>query len=413
MKNKILISKEILRIDYLSCYGGELWSTPNIDDLATKGTVFRRHYASSPSTAMSISSMFTGKYPYQLNRKTYKKVDHFTQNKTLFEMFNDRGYKTCVIWPFDWIEKAYNYSKVFSTATQLYNLKNIKSLASNSKEVKKENYDENHSAVKTLNRIVSKVNKFLQNEDPVFIWIHLPHVLYGRTGYGSDIDLFDKLVGTIRKMFDDDSIYITADHGHMNCENGIPVYGFHLKEGAIRIPFITPKINGKDEILFPTSNAQLIDIILHDQLTNNRFIYSDTMYYMQHNRKLAIIRGDYKYIYNKRNSSEELYDIKYDPHENVNLLINNWYDENRGKFYYLEVIYYYPRWEEAEKNYYELRSEKNRIWKEGLPHDELLYKLNTFKQRGLANIYRYFSGSRKSTVKGRWDSLALRIKYEE
>ena len=72
MKNKILISKEILRIDYLSCYGGQLWSTPNIDDLASKGTIFKRHYTSAPSTAMSISSMFTGKYPYQLNRKIYK-----------------------------------------------------------------------------------------------------------------------------------------------------------------------------------------------------------------------------------------------------------------------------------------------------------------------------------------------------
>ena len=47
----------------------------------------------------------------------------------------------------------------------------------------------------------------------------MPHVLSGRSGYGSDVDLFDYLVGQIRERFNDNSIYITADHGNV-CATG-------------------------------------------------------------------------------------------------------------------------------------------------------------------------------------------------
>ena len=36
MQNKILITKDALRMDYLSCYGGKYWKTHNIDELANK-----------------------------------------------------------------------------------------------------------------------------------------------------------------------------------------------------------------------------------------------------------------------------------------------------------------------------------------------------------------------------------------
>ena len=61
--NIVLISKDVLRKDYLPCYGNKYWKTPNIDYLVQNGIVFDRHYTAAPSTAMSFTSMFTGKYP--------------------------------------------------------------------------------------------------------------------------------------------------------------------------------------------------------------------------------------------------------------------------------------------------------------------------------------------------------------
>lgn len=402
MDRKILITKDVLRKDYLPCYGNKYWKTPNIDELAQKGTIFNRHYAAGTSTAMSITSMFTGKNSFEINRKKYEEVDEYNESETLFSKLNENGYKTCVIWPFEWKELAWKYSKVFPKESTVISLKNISQNIV--RDIDRDLIRDDTKASVSLNSILKEIENIISNKKKIFIWLHLPHVINGRTSYGSDIDLFDKFVGEIRKIFDDDSIYISADHGHMNCEKGIPVYGFHVYEGAIRIPLITPKIMGQSEINFPTSNVQLMDIILDNNVEKNKYVYSDTQYYLQENRKLAIIKDNYKYIYNKRNKSEELYDLEYDPNENVNLLIEYWYEKNRDKKYLLEKIYFYPFWGRLKEVYLELKNEKNRIWREGSWIIESLYKLNNFRKKGLSNISNLFI--RKDTVIGRWNCRA-------
>lgn len=411
MNNKILISKEIVKPSYLSSYGGKLWETPNIDALVKKGTIFMQHYTASPSTAMAITSMFSGMYPYQLDRKRYSEVKDFKTDRTLFYILNKKGFTTNVIWPFEWEEKAWKYSKVFPNETNVYDLKDLaQNIYPHILRGKKKVANE-LECIRALEKISSIIDECLHESKPVFIWLHLPHVLMGRTSYGSDLDLFDDLVGEIRKRFDDDSIYITADHGHMNCQKGIPGYGFHLYEGAIRIPLIAPRIMGKNKITFPTSNIQLMDVILNNRIERLKYIFSDTQYYLQVNRKLAIIKGNYKYIYNKRNRSEELYDLGYDPNENVNLLIESWYDRNRYTNYYLEEIYYYPYWSKAREVYFELKDEKNRIWREGNWALELLYKLNDIRTKGFSYISNLFVS--KDTSRGRWNSNAQKLFYEK
>ena len=70
---------------YLPVYGNTYWKTPNIDELASKGTVFYRHYTSAPSTAMSFTAMFSAKYPYELDRRTYVHIDDMKGAETFFD----------------------------------------------------------------------------------------------------------------------------------------------------------------------------------------------------------------------------------------------------------------------------------------------------------------------------------------
>ena len=77
MENILLISKEVLRKDYLSCYGSKVHYTPNIDKLAEKGTIFMNCYTTAPSTAMAVTSMFSGLNPYELDRGYYVEVEQF------------------------------------------------------------------------------------------------------------------------------------------------------------------------------------------------------------------------------------------------------------------------------------------------------------------------------------------------
>ena len=247
--------------------------------------------------------------------------------------------------------------------------------------------------------------------EKLFLWIHLPHVYRGRPGYGSDIDLYDSLIGKLRDYFDDNSIYISADHGHMNCDKGIPVYGFHVYEGAIRVPFITPRINGCKEIKFPTSHTQLKEIILENKISKHKFVYSDSQYYLQENRKLAIIKGNYKYIFNKVDHSEELYDLEFDLAENVNLLIDRWFDRNRSKYYKLNEVYFYPKWQSIKDIYEEFKNEKIRIWKEGSKYYSIAYGLKRFMKKGLKNINILFRSD--NTIKGLFNSKARSNSYNK
>ena len=406
MNQIILISKDVLRQDNFSCYGSKVFNTPNIDDLAKNGTIFRHHYTAAPSSAMAYTCMFSGLFVHELKRKKYTEVKPFDQCSTLFLLLQQKDYSCNIIWDKSWFKLAYKFSKVYgSEATKFHNLDIGQKVGPHKIDISK---IEPNEKKKSLQLIIKNVDSLLE-KDKLFIWVHLPHVLKGCTGYGSDIDLFDIFIGEIRKRFNDNSIFITADHGHMNIEKGIPVYGFHVYEGAIKIPLITPRINGIDKVTYPTSNIQLKDIILNNRLEKQEFIYSDSQYYLQENRKLAIIKGNYKYIYNKSDKSEELYDIQFDPNENVNLLIDKFYDRNRLKYYNLEEIYYYPYWNNIQNIYHELKNEKVRIWKEGSLLAKTAYQVYSFKKKGFTNIRKILA--RKGIINGKFNSIAKRVFY--
>lgn len=411
MKNILLLSKEIIRpFDYLSCYGSKLYNTPNIDMLAKNGTLFKNFYTAAPSSAMSFTSMFTGLNPFETKRKYYKNVKKFTQCETMSDKLESKGYDVHVMFGSKWFKTSHKRSRVFSDKTIFHPLDGIHQQIGThyTKGTKvKPNLDAN--PIEIIYKEVEKI--FNKSNAPVFIWLHCPHVFAGRTGYGSDIDLFDNLLGKLFDFFNKDEIYLTADHGHMNMDKGISIYGTHVYEGNVRIPLITPKINNKDIIEEPVSNVQLINIIVDNILKSQKFVYSDNQYYLQRNRKLMIRKNEYKYIFNKRNKSEELYDLELDSNENVNLLQSSVFNFNREKNYFLEEVYYYPKWDLANSAYKELRDEKNRIWKNGKSYENFIFYLKEVKSKKFSNFYKFFVNLKIKN--GRWGSSIKQLFYEK
>ena len=53
---------------YLPIYGNTYCAgkTPNIDELASKGTVFEKFYTSAPSTVMAFREIVTGKFAHDI-----------------------------------------------------------------------------------------------------------------------------------------------------------------------------------------------------------------------------------------------------------------------------------------------------------------------------------------------------------
>ena len=121
MRNRVvLISKDVLMKSYLPVYGNTYYRTPNIDALARSGTVFLRHYTAAPSTAMAFTSMFTGLYGYQTNRRKYVEVSDF-EGDTLFDIMNRNGYSCHVVWDVSYRTLAQKYSKCYGSNTKIHN----------------------------------------------------------------------------------------------------------------------------------------------------------------------------------------------------------------------------------------------------------------------------------------------------
>ncbi|MDD4689386.1 MAG: sulfatase-like hydrolase/transferase [Eubacteriales bacterium] len=368
----VLLSKDILMPGYLPTYGNKFWKTPNIDELAAKGTVFYRHYTAAPSTAMAFTSMFTKKYPYQLDRRNYIHVDDLSDTETLFDELEKQGYENHVVWSKNYLTVALPFSNCYGSDKTIFHNLDLNQVVG-----PHFNHDANivrndETARKTVDSILTTIDEVANRNGKVFLWIHLPHVLLGRTSYGDDMDLFDDIVEHLRHKFGDENIFITADHGNMNGIRGKFGYGFDVYESAIRIPLITPKLENVKNVEFPTSNCRLRDIMINRVVPKDEYVISDCAYYAQPNRKLAIIKDDFKYIYNKASQTEELYDLVYDPNETVNLISKNHFDTDRRVSYHKCDIYFYPRWNQVDSVYIQLKRIKDEIWRVGTWKEEVL-----------------------------------------
>jgi arylsulfatase A-like enzyme len=104
--NIILLSLDAMRFDcmgaepekkYLRKYGYEnLPCTPNLDRLASEGTVFHAAYSASPYTPTSHATMLTGLYPPRHGVRSFFLYPLHSKAKNLFEHAKPAGY-TCIM----------------------------------------------------------------------------------------------------------------------------------------------------------------------------------------------------------------------------------------------------------------------------------------------------------------------------
>lgn len=362
----LFLTKDAFCKAYLPCYGNRYYAgkTPNLDELVDKGTLYTNFFTAAPSSAMSYLSMFTRKYPYQQEMQIYTQLPEDFKGRTLFDDAYEMGFSCHVLWDAGWIHLAYDYTRCYGKNTTLHNMENFRQpVGSHYKHegVLVRNQEKEEEGV---TRLRNELNTIFENNNKVFLWCHLPHVLKGRTSYGDDIDLFDRYLGVFREFFSDDNIFISADHGNMNGLKGKVCYGFDVYDTSISIPFISPRINELKICDTHICNINVFELLFKRKVVESSIIFSDSQYYAQPKRKLAVIFEKYRYIYNKADNSEELYDIEYDPNQNFNLISDDIYDVDRKLVSPAREYYFYPEWDKLPEIRTKLRAEKDKIWRD-------------------------------------------------
>lgn len=365
MENVVfLLTKDCMSCESVPVYGNKYWKTPNIDELAEKGTVFLRHYASGGSTSMSLSGMLSGHYPYEFkSRKRYVNVLP-SEFPSVYGIFQQRGYECHLVWDVTWQDETWNLVREFGDENKVViHSIDIAQPAGSHKRTQARLERNDELLEHTYNLIYGELEK-IDLTKKQFIWVHLPHVLKGRRSYMDDMDVFDNIVGYARKMVGDDSVYVSTDHGHMNMHKGIVGYGFHVYEPIIRIPLITPRIDGLKQVNWLTSNIDIPTILTDGVIPKHDYVLCDTTYYAQPNRRLAVVSDRFKYIYNKETRTEELYDLEWDQDENYNILKEFYFDKDRQSDVIYDELYFYPYKKEALEAAEILRKVKNDVWRE-------------------------------------------------
>jgi arylsulfatase A-like enzyme len=88
-----VVSLDTLRADHLGCYGYPRPTSPFLDQLAQRATLFEEAYAQYPSTLLSHASMFTGLYPREHGMSTSESILPDAV-ETFPEVFQGHGFRT-------------------------------------------------------------------------------------------------------------------------------------------------------------------------------------------------------------------------------------------------------------------------------------------------------------------------------
>jgi arylsulfatase A-like enzyme len=281
--NIVLITIDTLRADHCSFYGYERATTPFLDELASRSTVFENTYGTSSWTAPSMASLFTALPPRAhgviggvfWNGKVAGQ-DYLSDDfNTLAEVLARHGYDTFGVSTNAHLTSATGFAQGFAALTELW----FK--------------DASVATAEALN-----FADRLDASSRYFLWVHYfdPHEYHQREPWYGDyrrqrqegsvrrdttgpkdvagfledlVDRYDSCINytdqSVRMLFSrlnlesDALVIVTSDHGEAFFEHGNYAHGKTLFEEEIRVPLIV-RVPGQTQGRRVRSRATLLDI---------------------------------------------------------------------------------------------------------------------------------------------------------
>src|ERR1035437_3704142 len=243
--NLLLVTIDTLRADRLGCYGYSKIETPNLDELARKGTLFEDAVTPTPLTAPSHASMFTGLYPNAHKvRDTGGFILH-SPHRTLAEILRQQGRDTAAFVGSSVLKKQFGFNAGFAVYDDEMPKPDPGKMAGE--------YAERRGGG-GVDRALSWLGS--QSGKPFFLWVHVfdPHSPYdppapfrekyrGRL-YDGEVAYTDQQLGrlfaavTAKAPAGNTLIAVLSDHGESLAEHGEYTHGVFLYDSTLRIAFL-------------------------------------------------------------------------------------------------------------------------------------------------------------------------------
>ncbi len=343
--NVVVITIDALRSDRVGAYGYRRHpTTPFIDRFAASAVRFRRAYSQSSRSLRSLASMMTGLYPSQIRWQTeFIFPSPRAEMHMLAERLQEAGYQTASFTATDYFAYARGMYQGFELVDYPFGFK--------------------VEGEQTLGRLVAYLRTRTAAGPPYFVWTHYmgTHEPYGpRPGFAafgnSFSDLFDqeiahadvqvrRIVGAIEssEVAGRTVVIVTADHGDEHGEHGRYFHGQAVYRESIQVPLVvrlpgasprvaeglaglldlTPTILELAKI-HPTdrfAGRSLLPVLLGQTDAVRDHLFAETMPDSERPDDVkSVIEGDLQLIYDVRGGVFQLYDLRADPLQRVNLV---------------------------------------------------------------------------------------------
>lgn len=348
VRSVLILSIDTLRPDHLGAFGYRRRTSPNLDALAARSTIFERAYSAAPSTMIAMPVIATGRniaelswdrsvYPYRLSPSI----------RTMAEVASKAGLRTVAVISHHFQKPQHGYVRGFGEVDQ-------------SAMFEEENYRKKETAARVVDRTVQLLEH--HRGERMLLWAHFmdPHGSYiehpGYPSFGSrPVDLYDgeiaytdaeigRLLGALDRLgiADETAIVVTADHGEHVGEPGFR--GGHaddLSEATLRIPILvsvpgtSPRRNscvvsltdlaptvlnllGLDGGAAGMTGASLVPEVFDGVCDRSREIVTELKFSMRNQENLrALVGGRYKLVEDVQRGTVELFDLRSGGREGV------------------------------------------------------------------------------------------------
>ncbi len=121
--NVVFVLVDALRSDRLSCYGYSRPTSPFIDQLASRGTLFANGYSHGNRTVIAMPSLFTSLYPSYTRSVTTANwnVPLPDSQTTMAEMFQHAGYSTLGMMSNPYLKRPFGLTQGFDRVEEFNN----------------------------------------------------------------------------------------------------------------------------------------------------------------------------------------------------------------------------------------------------------------------------------------------------